>query len=366
METQVQNAQVVDLNKEPVLNNNLAYKEQLKQLPEVQNLTGLININDTNTIISFGQEPSVKISQVSDSLLSSMKSVKSEEVSEMLISLTKIMDKFDIKEIEDPEKAVSFFNRFKSKLMSQVNKIFEKYEDMGKEVDEIVKILIKYKSDINKANEDLKKQFDANVEFFKQLEKYVVAGELGLEEIENYKNSISNSVNISDDEKQMKIQQLDMMKEMLSQRIYDLQIAENVAMQTCPMIRTMQMSNFNLLRKIESSFIITLPIFKQCLIQAVQLKRQEIQAKAIKQLDDKTNELLERNARNTATQSVAIANMASGSSIQIDTLKNNFEVIKKGIEDTQAIYEENARKREQDSSQLEDMKHEMKEKGFLN
>ena len=137
-----------------------------------------------------------------------------------------------------------------------------------------------------------------------------------------------------------------MIKDMLNQRTYDLQIAENVAMQTCPMIQTMQMANFNLMRKINSSFIITLPIFKQCLVQAIQLKRQEIQAKSISQLDEKTNELLLRNAQNTATQSVNIARMAGGSAVQIETLRSTYETIKKGIE-------------------LENMKADMAEKGFI-
>ena len=153
---------------------------------------------------------------------------------------------------------------------------------------------------------------------------------------------------------------------MLSQRVYDLQVAENVAMQTCPMIQTMQMSNFNLMRKINSSFIITLPIFKQCLVQAIQLKRQEIQAKSIKQLDEKTNELLLRNAQNTAQQSVNIAKMAGGSSIQIETLKTTYETIKNGIEETKKINEELAMKRQQDSAELENMKADMKTKGFVN
>ena len=56
-------------------------------------------------------------------------------------------------------------------------------------------------------------------------------------------------------------------------RVDDLRIAENVAIQAAPMLQSMQMSNFNLMRKINSSFIVTLPIFKQCLAQAVLLKR---------------------------------------------------------------------------------------------
>lgn len=356
---------LIDLTKEPVLADNLGYKERLKQLPEVQNLTNEINIQDSNSILMFGQKPSEEISKVSDELLSSMKAVRAEEVSQMLTQLTKIMDKFDIKEIEDPEKSEGMFKKIFGKVRDSVDKLFEKYDDMGKEVDQIYQILKKYEMDIHKTNDNLKKQYDANVAFFKQLEQYVVAGELGIQEIENFKGTVEADTSRSPEEKQMIVQNLDLAKEMLAQRVYDLQIAENVAMQTCPMIRTMQMSNFNLLRKINSSFIITLPIFKQCLVQAIELKRQSIQAKAMKELDDKTNELLLRNAQNTAQQSVHIAKMAGGSSIQMETLQQTYETIKNGIAETRQVNAEIAAKRSQDSAALEAMKADMKQKGFV-
>ena len=356
----------LDTQKPEVLADPLAYKQRLRAMKEVQDLTNEINIQDTNSILQFGQKPSEEISKVSDELLASMKAVRAEEASAMLVQLTKLMDKFDIKEIENPEAAQGFFQRMFKKAQDAIEKLFEKYDDMGKEVDKIYVILKQYENDIHKANDNLEKQYKANVHFFEQLEKYIVAGEIGLEEIDAFVAQLQANPNISEQEKQMQVQKLNLTKDMLSQRVYDLQIAENVAMQTCPMIQTMQMSNFNLMRKINSSFIITLPIFKQCLVQAIQLKRQEIQAKSIKQLDEKTNELLLRNAQNTANQSVNIARMAGGSSIQIETLKSTYETIKAGIEETKKITEEQAQKRKNDSMELETMKADMKNKGFVN
>lgn len=355
----------LDTQKPESLSDPLAYKQKLRQLKEVQDLTNEINIQDTNSIIQFGQKPSEEISKVSDELLSSMKAVKAEEASQMLVELTKIMDKFDIKEIEDPQASQGILQKLFKKAQDAVEKLFEKYDDMGREVDKIYVILKNYENDIHKANDNLEKQYKANVRFYEMLEKYIVAGEIGVEEIEAYTAQVQANPNISEQEKQMQLQKLNLTKDMLSQRVYDLQIAENVAMQTCPMIQTMQLSNFNLMRKINSSFIITLPIFKQCLVQAIQLKRQEIQAKSIKQLDEKTNELLMRNAQNTASQSVAIAKMAGGSSIELKTLQNTYETIKQGIEETRKITEEQAQKRKSDSLELENMKADMKSKGFI-
>lgn len=344
-----------------VIANPDAYKLALRAMPEVQALTSEVEIQNPNSILLFGQKPSAEISKVSDELLKSMKTVKAEEAGQMLVNLTKIMDKFDVKEIANPnDQQKGFLSKMFNKMQNSIEKLFEKYDDMGKEVDAIYVTLKQYELDIQKSNSDLKKLLDGNVEFFKQLEKYIVAGEIALEEVEAYKTQFANDNNISPEERQMMIQKLDVAKDMLSQRIYDLRIAENVALQTCPMINTMQMSNFNLMRKINSSFIITLPIFKQCLVQAITLKRQEIQAKSLKQLDDKTNELLMRNAELTASQSVNIAKMATGSSIQIETLEKTYQTIKAGIDETKAIQEAAKREREENTIKLESMKHNVK------
>lgn len=355
---------VIDTNSLPILQDLDSYKMRLREDPNVQNLTSLIEINNPDSVIVFGQEPSQNISKISDKMLSSIKSVKPEEVSKMLLELNKLMDKFDIKEL-DPEMSKSFIGRMKLRFSESLNKLFEKYEDMGKEVDRIYQLLSKYERDIYKANDMLKEQFDSNVQYYQELEKYIVAGEIGLEEIENHKSQYMQRTDIDENTKTMYIQKIDLIYELLSQRVQDLRIAENVAMQTCPMIQMNQMSNYNLLRKINSSFIITLPIFKQCLVQAIQLKRQKIQADAIKQLDDRTNELLLRNAQSTATQSVQIAKLAGGSSIQVETLQKTYETIKQGIEETRAVNDEIARKRVEDAKTLEGIKKDMQNSGLL-
>ena len=335
------------------------YKQNLRQLKEVQDLTNEIEVQNVNSIIQFGQRASENISKISDELLNSMKEVKAEEASEMLISLTKIMDKFDIGEFENKKEPGVLSKIFKS-AGNTIAKLFQKYDTMGYEIEKVYVLLKKYENDIKESNAKLKKLYEGNLEYYKQLEKYIVAGELAAEEVDMYINQFNNDNTMNFDERNMMIQKLEICKEMLQQRLYDLRVAENVAIQAAPMIQTMQMSNFNLLRKINTSFIITLPIFKQCLAQAIILKRQEIQAKSIKQLDDKTNELIMRNASSTARQSVEIAKMASGSVVAIETLEKSYQTIMKGIEETRNIQEVNKAKRNENTLKLESIKNDMK------
>ena len=159
---------------------------------------------------------------------------------------------------------------------------------------------------------------------------------------------------------QFELQSLNQALMMLEQRVQDLRTAENVAMQSIPMLKTMEFSNYNLVRKINSAFIITLPIFKQALAQAILLKRQKIQAESMAALDQKTNEMLIKNAHNTVEQSKMTARLASGSSIQIETLETTWKTIMNGIEETRGIEAEARKKRQEDKVRLEAIKQDFK------
>lgn len=336
------------------------YKAQLMKRPEVQALTNEINIQDTNSVLVFGQKPAEGISKIADEILSGMRAVDQEEAAEMMAQLTRLMDKFDIKDFENMQDNKNLVGRMFKKLQAQFDKTFRKYEDLGKEVDGIAVILKKYMADIQKSNNDLQKQYNAEVEYYKMLEQYIAAGRIALQEIDAFDKTIDSNPSMDENTKQMRHTQLAMVRDALDTRILDLQTAENVAIQACPMIQTMQVGNYNLMRKINSSFIITLPVFKQCMIQAIQLKRQQIQAKSIADLDAKTNELLLRNAKNTAGQSVQIAKMAGTSSIQVETLRKTAETIRNGITETKNVMQEQAAKRVQDSKELDVMAEDMK------
>jgi len=133
-------------------------------------------------------------------------------------------------------------------------------------------------------------------------------------------------------------------------------------LQSIPMIKTMEFSNANLTRKINSAFIVTLPVFKQALAQAMMLKRQKIQADSMSALDKRTNELLIKNAQNTVEQSKQITRMTNTSSVQIETLEKTWNTIVSGIDETKRIQEEAKRKREEDSKRLDVIKQQYAEK----
>ncbi len=334
-----------------------ADREQMNELvgsQEVDNLVSTIEINNLDTIVSFGAETAEEISKASDVVLNSMSMKQLDESSAMLNTLAKIMNQFDIEEIKDEP---GLFGKLFGNLKKQLDKILAKYHTMGDEVDKIYVELKKYESEIKQSNRNLEQIFEANVNYYHDLVKYILAGEQGCREIEAYIAQRQSDMEATGDNSiQFEIQSLQQALMMLEQRTQDLRTAENVAMQSIPMIKTMEFSNMNLVRKINSAFIITLPVFKQALAQAIMLKRQKVQAEAMSALDEKTNEMIIKNAKNTAEQSKMIAKMATGSSVKIETLETTWRTIVNGIDETRQIQENAKKQREADKVRLESIK----------
>ena len=328
--------------------------QELVDSAEVDALCSQIEINNLDSIVTFGADAAEEISKASDVILNSMNLSELDESSEMLKTLANIMSKFDIDEIkEDP----SLFGKLFGNLKKQLDKILAKYHTMGMEVDKIYVQLKGYEDEIRQSNKKLNMMFEANVGYYHQLVKYILAAEQGCRELEAYIEQRQQDMqNTGDTSIQFELTSLQNALMMLEQRTQDLRTAENVAMQSIPMIKTMEFSNYNLVRKINSAFIVTLPVFKQALAQAILLKRQKIQAEAMSELDKKTNEMLIKNAQNSVEVSKNTARLASGSSIQIETLETTWRTITSGIDETQRIQEESRRKRIDDQKRLEAIK----------
>ena len=333
--------------------------ETLVNSAEVDALVSTIEVNNLETIVSFGAEAAEEISKASDVVLNSMNMGQLEESSEMLSALSKIMDRFDPSELKDNN---GLFNRLFGNMKKQLEKILAKYHTMGEEVDKIYVQLKQYEGEIRQSNKRLEQMFEVNVEYYHKLVKYILAGEQGCRELEAYIAQRQADYEATGDNSiQLELASLNNSLMLLEQRTQDLRVAENVAIQSIPMLKTMAFSNMNLVRKINSAFIVTLPVFKQALAQAVMLKRQKIQAEALSELDKKTNEMLLKNAQNTVQQSKMTAKLASGSSVKIETLEATWRTIVNGIDETKAIEENARRQRIDDAARLENIKKEFLE-----
>lgn len=336
------------------------YIDDFEKTGELEKYTAKIEVFDPNSIVKFGSEAAEEVSKSADVVLNGMNMDQINNSGKMLEALDKIMGSFDIDEIKEDK---GLFGKLFGNAKKKLEKLLNKYNTMGDEIDKIYTQLKVYEGEIEKANRNLDQMFNSNLEYYHELVKYIAAGEQGCKELHEYieqkeqELATSNNVDL-----QFEISNLRQAENMLEQRVIDLKTAESIALQSIPMIKTMEFSNANLTRKINSAFIVTLPVFKQALAQAMMLKRQKIQADSMSALDKRTNELLIKNAQNTVEQSKQITRMTNTSSVQIETLEKTWNTIVSGIDETKRIQEEAKRKREEDSKRLDVIKQQYAEK----
>lgn len=336
------------------------YIDDFKKTGELEKYTAKIEVFDPNSIVKFGSEAAEEVSKSADVVLNGMNMDQINNSGKMLEALDKIMGSFDIDEVKEDK---GLFGKLFGNAKKKLEKLLSKYNTMGDEIDKIYTQLKVYEGEIEKSNRNLDQMFNSNLEYYHELVKYIAAGEQGCKELHEYieqkeqELATSNNVDL-----QFEISNLRQAENMLEQRVMDLKTAESIALQSIPMIKTMEFSNANLTRKINSAFIVTLPVFKQALAQAMMLKRQKIQADSMSALDKRTNELLIKNAQNTVEQSKQITRMTNTSSVQIETLEKTWNTIVSGIDETKRIQEEAKKKREEDSKRLDVIKQQYAEK----
>lgn len=336
------------------------YIDDFEKTGELEKYTAKIEVFDPNSIVKFGSEAAEEVSKSADVVLNGMNMDQINNSGKMLEALDKIMGSFDIDEVKEDK---GLFGKLFGNAKKKLEKLLNKYNTMGDEIDKIYTQLKVYEGEIERSNRNLDQMFNSNLEYYHELVKYIAAGEQGCKELHEYieqkeqELATSNNVDL-----QFEISNLRQAENMLEQRVMDLKTAESIALQSIPMIKTMEFSNANLTRKINSAFIVTLPVFKHALAQAMMLKRQKIQADSMSALDKRTNELLIKNAQNTVEQSKQITRMTNTSSVQIETLEKTWNTIVSGIDETKRIQEEAKRKREEDSKRLDVIKKQYAEK----
>ena len=358
--TEIENTEMLAVEQYDIAADRQWMNKILVDSPEVDELVSTIELDNLETIVTFGAKAAEEIAKASDIVLKSMNMSQLDDSTKILNVLANVMSKFDIEEMnENP----SFFGKLFGGFRKQLDKMLAKYHTMGEEVDKIYIQLKQYESEIKKSNRNLNQLFEANVNYYQELVRYILAGEQGCKEIKAYLEQRKQEFKMTGDNTiQFDIYSLEQALTMLEHRTQDLRTAEMVAMQSIPMIKTMIFSNMNLIRKINSAFIITLPVFKQALAQAIMLKRQRIQTEAMLELDKKTNEMLIKNARNTVQQAKMTASMTAGSSIKIETLQTTWQTIVNGIEETKQIQQNVRKQRIEDKEKLDAIKEEFNRK----
>ena len=354
---QPKNEVIMEQPKQLVSNEELSQIRQrqlkLKTEPSVLQLADKIDAKNQIAVLEFGKDTAKGISTFSDRMLATIKTSNLEKSSALLNNLNKIMDRFDPKEILQEEKKGGFLKRMFSRSKEQLERILSKYDTMSKEVDAVHYEIQKYETEMKRNTVELEQMYEENLNYFHSLSEHVAAIDVKVEQLQAQLPILESRGNEGDQEALMELDTLRRNMELLEQRKYDLEMAQQVSFQSAPQIRLMQQGNNHLIGKINSAFITTIPIFKQGLIHAVTLQRQKLVSDSMAELDKRTNEMLIRNAENIRQNSVNIARQSGAPSISIETIETTWQTIMQGIQETKQIQAETIRNREEGRKRIE-------------
>ena len=308
-------------------------------------------------ILTLGEEAARKISGFSDEVLNRIGRSYDVDSAGLLSKLNYLMGRFDKGDFGAKLYGGLLSGFFKSNKKA-AEKLYEKYIVFSKEIDRIFIEIKKYEYEIKDTNEILLRMYDEIIKYYTELEKQIQCGKVYLsEELEPYLLMLRQRLTVSDTAAaRIELAKFAEVKELLEQRIYDLELARALSLQTAPIIKLIQKGNNSLIRKIDSAFVVTLPLFKQTVIQTITRKRQKIYVDSMAALDASSNKLLRQNAKSIAGRMKMSQQMKQNSHDGINTVVESYNTIINGIREVEQMQKENLKKRESGMHQLEDIK----------
>lgn len=334
---------------------------QIRNSPEVQELALKIDVGNPQSVLLFGQEAAEEISKFSDMILRETTKNEVTESGNMLKDLAGIMKSFEPKDFEDKKPTV--LRKMFNKVGTNMEKLLNKYQTMDKNIENVFVQVKEYEKEIQKSTYTMEDMYDENAKYYMELEKYIAAGEsIRDTTLNEWLPELQAATEAGDPLAMQRYNDAKDFVELIDQRIQDLEMAKMVSVQTAPQIKLIQKGNYNLMRKINSALVVTIPVFKNGLAQAITMKRQRIQANSLRALDETTNQMLMRNAENISANSIDITKLAGESSIRMETLETTFQTIMSGIEETILLEEDNRKKREEGRKQISNLTLQLKEK----
>ena len=327
---------------------------------EIDELMAEIDLGDSNSIIFFGAKAQQQVTEVSDRMLEGVRTKDLGGAGNVLGEMISVLRGFDLESL-DPNRKPSFFARLFGRAKPLV-KIFQRYEEVRKQVDLITDKLESHKTSLLTDITTLDRLYDATLNYFRQLERYIIAGEEKLRILDQETiPALEREAKQADDVlKAQKLRDLRAIRDDLERRVHDLRLTRQVALQSLPSIRLVQENDKGLVNKINSTLINTVPLWRQQLATAVAVYRSGDAAKTVKAATDLTNDLLESNAENLKMANAEARRQMERGIFDIESIKKANQLLIETIEESLQIADEGKKRRSEALNQLETMEAELK------
>lgn len=312
------------------------FQEVLAARKELQNMSH-------NSVAEYGKNIATKTSSYTDELLNLVQNKDLDATGQKLNQVVQVAQQLNTSSILNKKKSSGFLGNIISKFKGVKYNFDSHFNTTKEQIDVLVKEIETSQSGLKARVDTLDKMFDGVQEEYKQLGIHIAAGRLREQELQQEIASLTALP--QDQSTTQKIYDLNHLANNLEKRISDLQVLQQSAMQTLPMIRIIQSNNLMLVDKFYAIKNITLPAWKNQISLAISLNEQKNSVQLANTIDDATNELLRRNADLLHQNSVDTAKANQRSVIDIETLEHVQNTLIKTVNDVIQIQKEGVQKR---------------------
>ena len=360
LETSQEETQVAEVKPEKLekTGEELGVELSPEEQKMVNDFAAQIDITNTQQVLQFGAGCQKKIADFSETALSNVRTKDMGEVGEMLTQVVA-----ELKSIDDGEESKGFFGMIKKKT-NQLSNMKARYDKAEVNVNKISDALEAHQVTLLKDVAMLDKMYELNLNYFKELSMYILAGKQKLKDAQEKELPalVAKAEQSKLPEDTQAARDYAEMCNRFEKKIHDLELTRTVSLQMAPQIRLIQNNDTVMSDKIQSTLVNTIPLWKSQMVIAIGLNHSTDAARAQREVSDMTNELLKKNAENLKVATLETAKESERGIVDIETLKSTNPTLITTLDEVLKIQEDGREKRRNAEVELQKLESDMREK----
>ncbi len=325
----------------------------------VDDFAAQIDLRNTQMILQYGAGSQKKIADFSETALNNVRTKDMGEVGEMLTQVVAQLREFD----QDDDDNKGLFGLFK-KNSNKLANMKAKYDKAEVNVNRISEALEQHQITLLKDVAMLDKMYELNLNYFKELSMYILAGKQKLEQAKKVElpELLEKAKRSGLPEDTQAAKDFAEMCNRFEKKLYDLDLTRTISLQMAPQIRLIQSNDTTMSDKIQSTLVNTIPLWKSQMVIAIGLNHSTEAARAQRAVSDMTNELLKKNAETLKLATVETARESERGIVDIETLQATNQTLISTLDEVMKIQEDGREKRKNAEIELRRIENEMREK----
>ncbi len=319
-----------------------------------------IDLMDSQTAILYGVGAQRNLAEFSDNILANVRNKDTGYVGDLMGEL---VEKVRDVGVDEAEGGVLDKLPFLRSAARAVRRLLARYEKIEVQIDRIQRDLEEARMQMLKDIAMFDGLYEKNLEYFRGLQVYIVAGEEKLRETreETLPRLRAEAQAKGDPMSAQVVRDFEDTVDRFEKKLHDLKLSKSIAIQTAPQIRLIQNNDKLLVDKIQTAILSTIPLWKGQIVIALGLARQQSALQMQRSVTDTTNELLQKNAELLKQNSLDVARESERGIVDLETLKKVNDDLISTIEETIQIQREGRAARQSAEAELAGIEQKLKD-----